>query len=90
MRHPELFDVITVGQSLLLDDGKLRLEVLASDGSSIRTRVRSPSARNVSASAAADSSVSDCRTSLTVPIHEHMSICSYIQYRTEAGLRAKG
>ena len=37
--HPELFDVITVGQSLLLDDGKLRLEVVASDGASIRTRV---------------------------------------------------
>ena len=37
--HPELFDVITVGQSLLLDDGKLRLEVVASTGSRIRTRV---------------------------------------------------
>jgi pyruvate kinase len=37
--HPELFDVITVGQSLLLDDGKLRLQVLASDGNEIRTRV---------------------------------------------------
>lgn len=37
--HPELFAVITAGQSLLLDDGKLRLEVLGSDGRSIRTRV---------------------------------------------------
>lgn len=37
--HPELFEVITAGQSLLLDDGKLRLEVLGSDGNSIRTRV---------------------------------------------------
>lgn len=37
--HPELFAVITVGQSLLLDDGKLRLEVVASTGSRIRTRV---------------------------------------------------
>jgi pyruvate kinase len=37
--HPVLFDVITVGQSLLLDDGKLRLQVLTSDGTSIRTRV---------------------------------------------------
>src|SRR5437899_884319 len=37
--HPELFEVIAAGQSLLLDDGKLRLEILASDGHSIRTRV---------------------------------------------------
>lgn len=37
--HPELFEVITAGQFLLLDDGKLRLEVLGSDGHSIRTRV---------------------------------------------------
>ena len=37
--HPELFDVIAVGQSLLLDDGKLRLQVQASDGRAIRTRV---------------------------------------------------
>ncbi|MFZ6645695.1 pyruvate kinase [Undibacterium sp. TJN25] len=37
--HPELFAVITAGQSLLLDDGKLKLEVLDSDGSAIRTRV---------------------------------------------------
>jgi pyruvate kinase len=37
--HPELFEVITVGQSLLLDDGKLRLQVLASDGQQICTRV---------------------------------------------------
>jgi pyruvate kinase len=37
--HPELFDVITIGQSLLLDDGKLRLQVLASDGKKIRTLV---------------------------------------------------
>ncbi|MFC3108145.1 pyruvate kinase [Undibacterium arcticum] len=37
--HPELFEVIAAGQSLLLDDGKLRLEVLGSDGHSIRTRV---------------------------------------------------
>ncbi len=37
--HPELFAVITAGQSLLLDDGKLRLQVLDSDGHNIRTRV---------------------------------------------------
>ncbi|MES2261023.1 MAG: pyruvate kinase [Pseudomonadota bacterium] len=37
--HPELFAVITAGQGLLLDDGKLRLEVIASDATSIRTRV---------------------------------------------------
>ena len=38
--HPELFDVITAGQNLLLDDGKLRLRVIDSDGFSIRTRSR--------------------------------------------------
>ncbi len=37
--HPELFEVISPGQSLLLDDGKLRLQVLASDGQRIHTRV---------------------------------------------------
>jgi pyruvate kinase len=37
--HRELFDVIAAGQSLLLDDGKLRLEVIDSDGAHIRTRV---------------------------------------------------
>ncbi|HEY4074190.1 MAG TPA: pyruvate kinase [Herbaspirillum sp.] len=37
--HPELFEVIAAGQSLLLDDGKVRLKVLASDGKSIRTQV---------------------------------------------------
>lgn len=37
--HPELFEVVTAGQSLLLDDGKLRLEVIESDGERIRTRV---------------------------------------------------
>ncbi|WP_394780739.1 pyruvate kinase, partial [Undibacterium sp.] len=37
--HPELFAVIGAGQSLLLDDGKLKLQVLDSDGSTIRTRV---------------------------------------------------
>jgi pyruvate kinase len=37
--HPELFAVIEAGQCLLLDDGKLRLEVTASDATSIRTRV---------------------------------------------------
>ena len=37
--HPELFDVITAGQNLLLDDGKLRLKVIDSDGFSIRTEV---------------------------------------------------
>lgn len=37
--HPELFDVITAGQSLSLDDGKLRLKVIDSDGYSIRTEV---------------------------------------------------
>lgn len=37
--HPELFAVIAPGQSLLLDDGKLRLQVLSSDGQQIRTRV---------------------------------------------------
>ena len=38
--HPELFEVIDAGQSLLLDDGKLRLQVLANeDRRVIRTRV---------------------------------------------------
>lgn len=37
--HPELFDVIAAGQNLLLDDGKLRLKVIDSDGYSIRTEV---------------------------------------------------
>lgn len=37
--HPELFEAIEAGQSLLLDDGKLRLQVLDSDGTHIRTRV---------------------------------------------------
>ncbi len=37
--HPELFEAITVGQSLLLDDGKLRLQVLAKDHQSIQTRI---------------------------------------------------
>jgi pyruvate kinase len=37
--HPELFEVVAAGQSLLLDDGKLRLEVLGNDGERIRTRV---------------------------------------------------
>jgi pyruvate kinase len=37
--HPELFEVIAAGQSLLLDDGKVKLAVLANDGRSIRTRV---------------------------------------------------
>jgi pyruvate kinase len=37
--HPELFDVITAGQALLLDDGKVRLKVEYSDGQRIRTRV---------------------------------------------------
>jgi pyruvate kinase len=39
--HPELFEVIDAGQSLLLDDGKLRLAVLgrSADKRAIRTRV---------------------------------------------------
>src|SRR5450830_1899549 len=37
--HPELFAVIGAGQSLLLDDGKLRLLVLDAAHGSIRTRV---------------------------------------------------
>lgn len=37
--HPELFEAIMVGQSLLLDDGKLRLQVSAKDHQSIHTRV---------------------------------------------------
>jgi pyruvate kinase len=37
--HPELFDAIAVGQSLLLDDGKVRLQALAVNGQEIRTRV---------------------------------------------------
>src|SRR5690554_651499 len=37
--HPELFEVVEAGQSLLLDDGKLRLRVLDSNGSQIRTEV---------------------------------------------------
>jgi len=37
--HPELFEVVTAGQSLLLDDGRLRLEVIETDEERIRTRV---------------------------------------------------
>ncbi len=37
--HPELFVAVSAGQSLLLDDGRIRLEVLASDSATIRTRV---------------------------------------------------
>ncbi|MFJ3047760.1 pyruvate kinase [Herbaspirillum chlorophenolicum] len=37
--HPELFEAIAAGQSLLLDDGKLRLQVEYSNGAIIRTRV---------------------------------------------------
>jgi pyruvate kinase len=37
--HPELFAVAAPGQSLLLDDGKLRLEVLECDEQAIHTRV---------------------------------------------------
>jgi pyruvate kinase len=37
--HPELFAVTAPGQSLLLDDGKLKLEVLECDQEAIRTRV---------------------------------------------------
>jgi pyruvate kinase len=37
--HRELFEVVAQGQSLLLDDGKLRLAVLGCDGETIRTRV---------------------------------------------------
>lgn len=37
--HPELFAAVSAGQSLLLDDGKIKLEVLASDDTTIRTRV---------------------------------------------------
>jgi pyruvate kinase len=37
--HPELFDTIAAGQPLLLDDGKIRLQVLAIDRQTIRTRV---------------------------------------------------
>src|ERR1700737_1534313 len=36
--HPELFEVVAAGQSLLLDDGKLRLEVLSNAGERIRPR----------------------------------------------------
>ena len=37
--HPELFEAIEPGQSLLLDDGKLRLQVLDCTDKAIRTRV---------------------------------------------------
>jgi pyruvate kinase len=37
--HPELFDAVAAGQSLLLDDGKVRLQVLSVAGRTIRTRV---------------------------------------------------
>lgn len=37
--HPELFAAVSAGQSLLLDDGRIRLKVLASDSGTIRTRV---------------------------------------------------
>jgi pyruvate kinase len=42
--HPELFEVVKTGQSLLLDDGKLRLEVLDSDSES-RTAARCRTAK---------------------------------------------
>ncbi|MDP4669327.1 MAG: pyruvate kinase [Burkholderiaceae bacterium] len=37
--HPELFAAVEPGQSLLLDDGKLRLEVISKTATSIKTRV---------------------------------------------------
>jgi pyruvate kinase len=37
--HPELFDAVAPGQALLLDDGKIRLQVLAIEGQQIQTRV---------------------------------------------------
>jgi pyruvate kinase len=37
--HPELFAAVGAGQWLLLDDGRIRLEVLANEGGVIRTRV---------------------------------------------------
>lgn len=37
--HPELFDVMSAGHSLSLDDGKLRLKVIDSNADSIRTEV---------------------------------------------------
>lgn len=37
--HPELFEVVKAGQSLLLDDGKLRLQVQDSNGTQIRTKI---------------------------------------------------
>src|SRR5258707_13661014 len=49
----------------------------------MRTRVRSPSARNVSASAAAEASLSGVR--LTTSTSAHMSMCSYVQYTGFAG-----
>jgi pyruvate kinase len=37
--HPELFAAVGTDQSLLLDDGRIRLEVLSCDAGTIRTRV---------------------------------------------------
>ncbi|HEY1148525.1 MAG TPA: pyruvate kinase, partial [Pseudoduganella sp.] len=37
--HPELFAAVAAGQWLLLDDGRIRLEVLANENGVIRTRV---------------------------------------------------
>jgi pyruvate kinase len=39
--HPELFQAVAAGQSLLLDDGKIRLDVLEASERSILTRVKS-------------------------------------------------
>lgn len=37
--HPELFEAVRAGQALLLDDGRVRLEVFESNATTIRTRV---------------------------------------------------
>jgi pyruvate kinase len=37
--HPEIFAAIKAGEDLLIDDGKVRLKVLACDGQSARVRV---------------------------------------------------
>ncbi|MDL2284040.1 pyruvate kinase [Oxalobacter sp. OttesenSCG-928-P03] len=37
--HPELFNVMTEGHAISLDDGKLRLKVIDSDADTIRTQV---------------------------------------------------
>ena len=38
--HPDILDDIRIGQRILLDDGKLELEVLETDNKRVKTRVK--------------------------------------------------